>query len=69
MEREVSNQEILEFITNEDNRDFLEQAQLYSEKLYGWRTLSSGKTVYISTPLVSGAEAKSMLSKMESIIE
>lgn len=66
----VSRQQMLDFINDENNKDFLEQAWLYSEKMYGWHTLSSGKTVYISTP-ISGAEAgkamKSILLRMNEI--
>ena len=59
---------IVEFILNEENRDDVEYAYLYSIGEYGWQKLSSGNVVYVSPPLVSAEECgralKSILSKI-----
>lgn len=61
--------EVVEFILNEENRDDIEYAYLYSIGEYGWQRLSSGNVVYVSPPLVSAEECgralKSMLDKLK----
>ncbi|WP_133014979.1 hypothetical protein [Clostridium cuniculi] len=60
---------IVEFILNEENRDDVEYAYLYSIGEYGWQRLSSGNVVYISPPKPSAEECgralRSMLSKIK----
>lgn len=59
---------IVEFMLNEENRDDVEYAYLYSIGEYGWQKLSSGNVVYVSPPIPSpeecGKALRSILSKM-----
>ena len=64
----VIDKKIVEFMLNEENRDDVEYAYLYSIGEYGWQRLSSGNVVYISPPIPSAEECgkalRSILSKM-----
>lgn len=61
--------EVVEFILNEENRDDVEYAYLYSIGEYGWQRLSSGNVVYISPPKPSpeecGKALRSILSRIK----
>ena len=61
--------EVVEFILNEENRDDVEYAYLYSIGEYGWQRLSSGNVVYISPPKSSpeecGKALRSILSRIK----
>ena len=47
---EEERQKLIDFINDINNEEFLEYTYLLSNECYGFQTLSSGKTVYISPP-------------------
>ena len=64
----VIDKKIVEFMLNEENRDDIEYAYLYSIGEYGWQRLSSGNVVYISPPKPSPKECgKALRSVLERI--
>lgn len=59
---------IVEFMLNEENRDEVEYAYLYSIGEYGWQRLSSGNVVYVSPPKPSPEECgKALRSVLDRI--
>ena len=60
---------ILEYILDENNRDDVEYAYLYSMGEYGWQRLSSGREVYISPPLHLAGECAEALRSVLSRIK
>lgn len=60
----VIDKKIVEFMLNEENRDDIEYAYLYSIGEYGWQRLSSGNVVYISPPIPSAKECGEVLRSM-----
>lgn len=60
--------EVVEYILNEENRDDVEYAYLYSIGEYGWHKLSSGVEVYISPPIPSAEECGKALRSVSSRI-
>lgn len=60
---------IIEYILDENNRDDIEYAYLYSIGEYGWQRLSSGNVVYVSPPIPSpeecGKALRSILSRIK----
>lgn len=65
----VIDKKIVEYMLDENNRDDVEYAYLYSIGDYGWQRLSSGNVVYVSPPMVSDEECgkalRSILSKIK----
>lgn len=59
---------IVEFMLNEENRDDIEYAYLYSIGEYGLQRLSSGNVVYVSPPKISPEECgKALRSVLDRI--
>ena len=65
----VIDKKIVEYMLDENNRDDVEFAYLYSIGEYGWQRLSSGNVVYISPPKPSpeecGKALRSILSRIK----
>lgn len=57
-------QQIVAFVNDEANRDFLEQVCLISASYSGWAILSSGKEVYVSPTQASASEVGSAFKRL-----